>query len=404
MGGSILAFHQPENCVQEPSMKALVYHGPRKVSVDKVPDAKLEKLTDVVIELTTTNICGSDLHMYEGRTDVKKGKILGHENLGVIVEAGKAVDTLKKGDKVVLPFNVGCGFCANCERGLSGYCLTCADHSVMPGMAGAAYGFAGMGPYSGGQAEYLRVPYADFNCLKLPEDVAQKENDYVMLADIFPTGWHATRLAELKPGESIVIFGAGPVGLMAALSARIQGASQIFVIDGEQDRLALAEKLGATAINSKNGDVGDRIRELTHGLGADCGAECVGYQCHNSHGKEVPNLTMNALVDAVKSTGTLGIIGVFVPSDPNAHDKLAKVGQIAFDLGKFWFKGQRMGTGQCNVKAYNRRLMDLIHHDIAKPSVIVSHEIPLDEAPMAYQHFDQRDKGWTKVIMHPQAA
>lgn len=150
--------------------------------------------------------------------------------------------------------------------------------------------------------------------------------------------------------------------------------------------------------------MGDQIRELTGGLGADCGAECVGYQCHNSHGKEVPNLVMNSLVDAVKSTGTLGIIGVYVPQDPHAQDKLAKVGQIAFDFGKFWFKGQRMGTGQCNVKAYNRRLMDLIHHDKANPSMIISHEIPLQEAPDAYKHFDNRDEGWTKVVMHPKAA
>lgn len=385
-------------------MKALVYHGPKKVSVDKVPDAKLEKLTDVVIELTTTNICGSDLHMYEGRTDVEKGKILGHENLGVVVDVGKAVDGLKKGDKVVLPFNVGCGFCANCERGLSGYCLTCADPSVMPGMAGAAYGFAGMGPYSGGQAEYLRVPYGDYNCLKLPDDSAEKEKDYVMLSDIFPTGWHSTRLADLKPGESIVIYGAGPVGLMAAMSARIQGASQIFVIDGEEDRLKLASQIGATTFNTKDGEVGDQIRELTNGLGADCGAECVGYQCHNSHGKEVPNLVMNSLVDAVKATGTLGIIGVYIPEDPHAADKLAKHGQIAFDFGKFWFKGQKMGTGQCNVKAYNRRLMDLIHHGKASPSMIVSHELSLDRAPDAYKHFDDRDEGWTKVILHPKAA
>lgn len=384
-------------------MKALVYHGARKVSVDSVPDAKLEKLTDVVIQLTTTNICGSDLHMYEGRTDVEKGKILGHENLGIVVEVGKAVDVVKKGDKVVLPFNIGCGFCANCERGLSGYCLTCADPSVMPGMAGAAYGFAGMGPYSGGQAEYLRVPYADYNCLRLPEDADEREKDYVMLSDIFPTGWHATRLAGLQPGQSIVIYGAGPVGLMAALSASIQGASQIFVVDGEADRLALAEKLGATTINTKDGKVGDQIRELTRGLGADCGSECIGYQCHNSAGKEVPNLVMNSLVDAVKATGIIGVIGVFVPQDPGAEDPLAKKGQIAFDFGKFWFKGQKMGTGQCNVKAYNRQLMDLIHHDKAKPSIIVSHELSLDAAPDAYKHFDNRDEGWTKVILHPHA-
>ncbi len=385
-------------------MKALVYHGPKKVSIDNVPDAKLEKLTDVLVKLTTTNICGSDLHMYEGRTDVEKGKILGHENLGEVVEVGKAVDSIKKGDKVVLPFNIACGFCANCEKGLTGFCLTCADPSVMPGMAGAAYGFAGMGPYSGGQAQYLRVPYGDFNCLNLPEDATEKENDYVMLSDIFPTGWHATRLADLKPGESILIYGAGPVGLMAAMSAQIQGASQIFVVDGEQDRLALAEKIGATPINTKDGGVGDQIRELTNGFGADCGAECIGYQCHNSAGKEVPNLVMNDLVDSVKATGTLGVVGVFIPQDPKASDKLAKKGEIAFDLGKFWFKGLKMGTGQCNVKAYNRRLSELIHHDRAKPSMIISHELPLDEAPEAYKHFDDRDEGWTKVVLHPNAA
>ncbi len=385
-------------------MKALVYHGPKKVSVDTVPDAKLEKLTDVVIKLTTTNICGSDLHMYEGRTDVKKGKILGHENLGEVVEVGKAVDTVKKGDKVVLPFNIGCGFCQNCERGLTGYCLTCSDPTVMPGMAGAAYGFAGMGPYQGGQAQYLRVPYADFNCLQLPKDADEKEKDYVMLSDIFPTGWHSTRLAELKPGESIIIYGAGPVGLMAAMSARIQGASQIFVVDGQPDRLALAKKIGAMPIDTKDGDVGNQIRELTNGLGADCGAECIGYQCHNSAGKEVPNLVMNSLVDSVKATGVLGIIGVFIPQDPGAEDKLAKIGQIALDFGKFWFKGMRMATGQCNVKVYNRRLRDLIHFGKANPSVIISHELPLEEAPDAYKHFDNRDKGWTKVILHPNAA
>ena len=385
-------------------MKALVYHGPRKVSVDTVPDAKIEKLTDVVIKLTTTNICGSDLHMYEGRTDVEKGKILGHENLGEVVEVGKAVDTVKKGDKVVLPFNIGCGFCANCERGLTGFCLTCSDKSVMPGMAGAAYGFAGMGPYSGGQAEYLRVPYADFNCLQLPEDATAKEKDYVMLSDIFPTGWHSTRLANLKPGESIVIYGAGPVGLMAALSAKIQGASQIFVVDGKKDRLALAKEIGCTPIDTLDGAIGDQIRELTGGLGADCGSECIGYQCHNSAGKEVPNLVMNSLVDAVKATGIIGVVGVFIPQDPGADDKLAKQGQIAFDFGKFWFKGMKLGTGQCSVKAYNRRLRDLIHHGKANPSFIVSHELPLAQAPDAYKHFDNRDQGWTKVILHPHAA
>jgi threonine dehydrogenase-like Zn-dependent dehydrogenase len=274
----------------------------------------------------------------------------------------------------------------------------------MPGMAGAAYGFAGMGPYSGGQAQYLRVPYADFNCLQLPDDADAKECDYVMLSDIFPTGWHATRLANLEPGQSILIYGAGPVGLMAAMSAKVQGASQIFVVDGQADRLALAEQIGATPIDTKDGDIGDRIREMTGGLGADCGAECIGYQCHNNKGKEVPNLVMNSLIDAVKATGSIGVIGVFVPVDPKADDKLAKIGELALDFGKFWFKGQKMGTGQCNVKAYNRRLRDLIHHDKVTPSMIISHELSLEQAPDAYRHFDNRDKGWTKVILHPNAA
>jgi threonine dehydrogenase-like Zn-dependent dehydrogenase len=380
-------------------MKALVYHGPRKVSIDKVPDAKIQKPTDAIIRLTVTNICGSDLHMYEGRTDVAKGTIFGHENMGEVVEVGPAVSAVKKGDRVVLPFNIACGFCENCERGLTGFCLTCAE----PGSAGAAYGYADMGPYPGGQAEYLRVPYADFNCLVLPEDADEKERDYVMLSDIFPTGWHATRLANLSPGDSVVIYGAGPVGLMAVLSARVQGASRIFVIDHKEDRLSLAESLGAIPIDSTNGTEAKEILELTKGLGADCGCECVGYQCHSSTGKEVPNMTMNALVEAVKPTGLIGCVGVFVPQDPKASDALAKKGEMAFDFGKFWSKGMRLGTGQANVKAYNRKLRDLIQWDKVNPSIIISHELPLDQAPEAYKHFDQRDEGWTKVILRPAA-
>ena len=261
-------------------MKAVVYHGTRKVSVDNVEDARIEKQTDVLVRITTTNICGSDLHMYEGRTDMPAGAVLGHENLGEVVEVGAAVDRVRVGDRVAIPFNIGCGFCANCERGLSAYCLTTADRSVMPNMAGAAYGFADMGPYRGGQAEFLRVPYGDYNCLVLPDDADEKERDYVMLSDIFPTGWHATRLASLSPGESVVIYGSGPVGLMATLSAIIQGASQVFVVDHNRDRLGVAKKLGATPIVEDEGREVDQILEATNGQGADCGCECIGYQCY----------------------------------------------------------------------------------------------------------------------------
>lgn len=379
-------------------MHALVYNGPRDVSIKNVPDAKIEHPTDVLVKITTTNICGSDLHMYEGRTDMETGRVLGHENLGQVIEIGGAIDRVKVGDWVCLPFNIACGFCKNCERGLTGFCLT-----ANPGIAGAAYGFAGMGPYSGGQAEYLRVPYGDFNCLVLPPDAEEKQNDYVMLSDIFPTGYHATELAGIRPGDSVVIYGAGPVGLMAAYSASLKGASKIMVIDRHPDRLKLAEKIGAIAIDDTVNSAVDQVLEQTGGEGADKGCECVGYQCHDHKGHEIPNLTMNDLVRSVRPTGSIGVVGVFVPEDPGAKDKLAKRGQIAFDFGLFWFKGQRMATGQANVKAYNRQLRDLIHADKASPSFIISHKLPLEGAPDAYEHFDARDRGWTKVVLKPAA-
>lgn len=377
-------------------MRAVVYNGPRNIEVKEVPDAKIEKATDVLVKITSTNICGSDLHMYEGRTDFGSGNIFGHENLGVVVEIGKAVDRIKVGDMVCMPFNIGCGFCENCERGLTGFCLT-----TNPGFAGAAYGFAGMGPYSGGQAELLRVPYADFNCLVLPPDAEEKENDYVMLSDIFPTGYHATELAGVQVGDSVVIYGAGPVGLMAAYSSIIKGASKVMVVDMHKDRLAMAEKIGAIPIDDSDGSSVDQVLALTGGLGADRGCECVGYQCCDHKHQEVPNLTMNNLVKTVRATGGIGVVGVFLPEDPGAQDKLAKQGQIAFDFGQFWVKGHHLATGQANVKAYNRKLCNLIAAGKAKPSFLISHELPLDKAVEGYKNFDARTNGWTKVVLKP---
>lgn len=377
-------------------MKAVVYHGTKQVSVDDVPDARIERPTDVLVRITATNICGSDLHMYEGRTSLEPGTVIGHENLGEVIEVGGAVTRVKVGDRVCLPFNVSCGFCKNCERGLTGFCLT-----VNPGVAGGAYGYADMGPYPGGQAELLRVPYGDFNCLLLPPDSVERENDYVMLADIWPTGYHATELADVQPGESVVIWGAGPVGLMAALSCNVRGASKVMVVDRQPDRLALAEKIGAIGIDDSVGDPVEQVLELTGGQGADKGCECVGWQAHDPDGNEHSYLSMNGLVHAVRATGAIGVVGVFPPVDPNGPDKLSKDGKMAFDFGTYFTKGLRSGTGQANVKAYNRQLRDLITGGHAEPSFIVSHELPLAQAPEAYQHFDNRDDGWTKVILKP---
>jgi threonine dehydrogenase-like Zn-dependent dehydrogenase len=379
-------------------MKAVVYHGPRQVSVDDVPDARIEKPTDVLVRITSTNICGSDLHMYEGRTDFEPGRTFGHENVGEVIEVGAAVDKVRVGDMVSAPFNVACGHCQNCEHELTSYCLRANPD---PGIAGAAYGFADMGPYAGGQAEQLRVPWADFNCLRLPEDARERQDDYVMLSDIFPTGWHAVQMSGLQPGETIVIYGGGPVGLMAALSATIKGAAKVMVVDRHPDRLRLAGQIGAIAIDDSKGSPVDQVKEHTSGLGADRGCECVGYQAHDPQGHEDNSVTLNELIQSVRFTGGIGTVGVYVPQDPGAPDDLAKHGMALFDFGGFWFKGQHMGTGQCPVKRYNRHLRNLIAQDKVKPSWIVSHDLPLSQAPEAYKHFDAREEGWTKVVLHP---
>jgi len=384
-------------------MKAVVYQGPGDVAVTDVPDARIEDPNDILVRITTTNICGSDLHMYEGRTSFETGRVFGHENMGQVVEVGDAVRKVQVGEYVVLPFNVSCGFCKNCERGLTNYCLTMQPE---PSFAGAAFGFADMGPYPGGQAELLRVPFGDFMALRLGEDAAERQTDYVMLADIFPTGYHATEMAGVKPGDQTVIMGGGPVGLMAAYSAILKGAGRVWVVDRHPDRLALADKIGAIPIDDSTQDPVQVIKDATLGLGADNGCECVGYQAHDPQGNEDASLTLNTLIDAVRFTGKIGCVGVFVPQDPGGREKqrageLEAEGKLPLDFGMMWFKGQTIGTGQCPVKKYNRALRDLVAGGKARPSFIVSHELPLDRAPEAYRSFDSRENGWTKVVLHP---
>ncbi len=378
-------------------MKGLVYRGPHNVAVESVPDAAVETPLDAVVALTTTNICGSDLHMYEGRTSVEEGKVLGHENMGIVEAVGAAVERIKVGDRVSVPFNIACGTCRNCNSGWTSFCLRT---NPTEGIDGAAYGYANMGPYQGGQADYLRVPYADFNLLKLPPGT-QWENDFTMLSDIFPTGYHGTELAEVAPGDSVAVFGAGPVGLLAAHSAFLRGASQVFVADKEPDRLQLAKQIDAIPIDISRGDPVEQIMDATNGRGVDRGVEAVGYQAHDPSGEEHPELVLDNLVKVVRTTGGIGVVGVYVPQDPGAATEAAKVGRIGWDYGTFFTKGQRMGTGQAPVKRYNRQLRDLIINGRARPSWIVSHELALVDAPTAYENFDRRVDGWTKVLLHP---
>jgi glutathione-independent formaldehyde dehydrogenase len=378
-------------------MKAVLYKGPYQVAVENVPEPKIEGANDAIVRITATNICGSDLHMYEGRTAVEAGKVLGHENMGIVEETGRGLTRIRPGDRVSVPFNIACGTCRNCTAGWTSFCLRT---NPTEGVDGAAYGYAQMGPYPGGQAEYLRVPFADFNLLKLPPG-EEFERDFAMLSDIFPTGYHGAELAGVKPGDTVVVFGAGPVGLLAAHSSYLRGAARVFVVDLQPDRLALAERFGAIPISIADGDPAGQIMGATDGAGADCGIEAVGYQAHDQAGQEHPEMVLDGLVKAVRTTGGIGVVGVYVPQDPQAATDGAKEGRIGFDYGTFFQKGQRMGTGQCPVKRYNTELRDLIIAGKATPSLLVSHELPLDQAVDAYDKFDKRADGYTKVILHP---
>ncbi|SFS98482.1 alcohol dehydrogenase [Halostagnicola kamekurae] len=386
------------------SMNAVVYKGEREVAVEEVEQPQIEHPNDVVIDITTTCICGSDLHMYEGRTAAESGIVFGHENMGIVTEVGDAVTSLEEGDRVVAPFNVACGFCENCENGYTGFCT-----NVNPGFAGGAYGYVAMGPYKGGQAEELRIPYADFNALKLP-DGDEHEDSFALLADIFPTGWHGTELANLESGDSVAIYGAGPVGLMAAYSAKLKGAAEIYVVDRVPSRLELAEEhCDATPINFEEGDPVEQIKDI-HGGGVDKGVDAVGYQAIDPEkqgddaydpARENPAVVINNLIRTVRPTGELGIPGLYVPDDPGAPDEMAAQGRLGIDFGLLFEKGQALGTGQCNVKEYNRELRDMIVEGRADPSWVVSHRVDLEDAPKMYEKFDNREEGVTKVLLEP---
>lgn len=394
------------------SIQGVVYKGEHEVTVEEIDEPKIEDPTDAVIDVTSTSICGSDLHMYEGRTAADPGIVFGHEPMGIVDEVGDGVGSLEEGDRVSIPFNVACGHCKNCEEGKTGFCLTVNESGSVP--AGGAYGYVGMGPFQGGQAERMRVPFADFNALKLPGGDGH-EDDFAMLSDIFPTGWHGTELADLQPGESVAIFGAGPVGLMAAYSAKLKGASEIYVVDRVPSRLDLAqEHCDATPIDFEEGDPVQQIVD-EHGGEVSKGVDAVGYQSIEPSEsrdsdepydptKENPGIIINQLIRVVEPTGKLGIVGLYVPEDPGAPETIGELeaqGRLGIDFGKLFEKGQALGTGQCNVKAYNRYLRDLIVAGRAEPSFVVSHREPLANAPEMYEKFDEREEGVTKVILDP---
>jgi glutathione-independent formaldehyde dehydrogenase len=368
----------------------------------------------VILRIVSTNICGSDQHMVRGRTTAPEGLILGHEITGEVIEKGRDVEFLNEGDLVSIPFNIACGRCRNCKERKTGICLT-----TNPARPGAAYGYVDMGGWPGGQAEYVMVPYADFNCLAFPDkdQAMEKILDLTMLSDIFPTGYHGCVTAGVTTGSTVYIAGAGPVGLAAAHSAQLLGASIVIVGDLIPERLEQARSFGCETIDVSKGDPKDQLANLLGEERAqainppvgrpagevDCGVDAVGFEArgHGEHAdEEIPATVLNSMMDITRAGGGLGIPGLYVTGDPGAKDQAAKQGSLSIRIGLGWAKSHTFATGQTPVMKYHRDLMMAILEDRCQIAKAVNATvIPLDEAPKGYEDFDHGAS--VKYVLNP---
>lgn len=344
----------------------------------------------VILRTIATNICGSDQHMVRGRTTAPQGLVLGHEITGEVVEVGRDVEFLKVGDVVSVPFNISCGRCRNCKVGQTGICL-----NVNPDRPGSAYGYVDMGGWVGGQAEYVLVPYADWNALKFPDrdQAMEKILDLAMLSDIFPTGFHGAVGAGVTVGSTVYVAGAGPVGLAAATSAQLLGASVVIVGDLNPDRLAQARSFGCETVDVSLGNPADQIEQILGIPEVDCGIDAVGFEARG-HGSaassEQPATVLNSLMEITRAGGQLGIPGLYVTGDPGASDEAAKVGSLSMRFGLGFAKSHTFVTGQCPVMKYNRGLMSAILGDkVSIAKNVNATAISLDRAPAGYSAFDK---------------
>lgn len=345
----------------------------------------------VILKIVSTNICGSDQHMVRGRTTAPEGLVLGHEITGEILECGRDVEFLSVGDIVSVPFNIACGRCRNCKEGKTGICL-----NVNPARPGAAYGYVDMGGWVGGQAEYVMVPYADFNLLKFPDkdQALAKIKDLTLLSDIFPTGYHGAVTAGVGPGSIVYVAGAGPVGLACAASCHLLGAACVIVGDMIDERLAQARSFGCETVDlKKSASLADQIEQIVGEPEVDAAVDCVGFEARghgDGHVKEQPATVLNAVMEVTRAGGSIGIPGLYVTGDPGGVDDNAKVGNLGIRIGLGWAKSHCFCTGQCPVMKYHRQLMQAILYDkidIAKAVNVQT--ISLDEAPKGYDDFDK---------------
>ncbi|MGC5285275.1 zinc-dependent alcohol dehydrogenase [Micromonospora sp. DT231] len=388
-------------------MKATAWMGTDTVKVIDVPDPKIMNARDAIVRISTTAICGSDLHLYHGYIPaMRKGDILGHEFMGEVVEVGPQVRNLKPGDRVVVPFPIACGHCSSCQRGLYSVCENSNPNAgiaekIMGHSPAGIFGYSHLlGGYAGGQAEYARVPFADVGPLKVPDEV--RDDQAVMLADVFPTGYMGAEMCDIKPGQVIAVWGAGPVGLLAAASARLLGAERVIVIDRYPYRLRLAEEhVEAETINYEEVDVLDTLNELTAGRGPDACIDAVGLEGHHGNAAmyaydrvkqaarvetERPFALRQAIL-ACRSGGVVSVVGAY----GGFVDK--------FPMGAFMNRSLVMRTGQCHVQRYTRPLLERIQRGEIDPSFIVSHRLPLRDAPKGYKIFQKKQDDCTKVLL-----
>jgi glutathione-independent formaldehyde dehydrogenase len=355
----------------------------------------------VILKTVATNICGSDQHMVRGRTTAPPNLVLGHEITGEVVEVGRDVEFIKVGDLCSVPFNIACGRCRNCKERKTGICL-----NVNPDRPGSAYGYVDMGGWVGGQANYVLVPYADWNLLKFPDKdrAMEKILDLAMLSDIFPTGFHGAVSAGVGVGSTVYVAGAGPVGLAAATSAHLLGAAVVIVGDLNEDRLAQARSFGCETVDLSKGGPAEQIEQILGVPEVDCGVDAVGFEArghgHGKNAEEAPATVLNSLMDITAAGGALGIPGLYVTGDPGGIDEAAKKGALSLSLGTGWAKSLSFTTGQCPVMKYNRQLMMAILNDrVSIAKNVNAKPIPLEEAPQGYAEFDAGAA--TKYVLNP---
>ncbi|WP_428151057.1 zinc-dependent alcohol dehydrogenase [Brevundimonas sp.] len=385
-------------------MKALCWHGKGDIRCETVDDPEIQDGRDAIIRVTSCAICGSDLHLYGGFVPgMKSGDVMGHETMGEVVAVGKDNTKLKVGDRVVVPFTISCGECDYCKRGLFSVCERSnpngAEQAKMIGYPTAGlFGYTHTyGGIPGGQAEYLRVPYADVGPIVVPNGLT--DDQVLFLSDIFPTGWMAAENADIQPGQTVLVFGCGPVGQFAIRSAFMMGAERVIAIDQVPERLQLARDAGAETIDFSEGDLQERIKTMTHGVGPDAVIEAVGLESHGSGGlmekvqetvvaKMERPYALNEAIIACRPGGTISLPGVFV-------------GPVPVMMGAVVGKGLTLKTGQTHVQKYLEPLMRRIEEGEIDPSFLITHKIKLEDGPDAYKMFEEKNDGCIKVVINP---